>query len=324
MQHRPYDVAVGSSLDYSVIRASHVFPQVLQQVYTADIFTQRRSATIALSDKHSILEVNMKTKFFAGLLVVAMLLASVGVAVAAPVEVKAGQIAGNVTAINGNTLTVQTLKQGEVKVQTDANTRFHMKDNPQASLADVKVGDLITARGKRTNAVLHANVVVIIPANLRDLVAGKVQAISGSTIVITKKDGSTVNVATSANTKFHSPNKPAATLADVKVGDLLEAAGVLSGNTLDAGQVRFHSPRQPTGPIAFGLINSVSGKTLTLDSGLTVNFSDSTLIVKRGPDGATVGSATDLVKGAPIMVIGLRSADGKSMNAVAIVIGKGK
>jgi hypothetical protein len=266
----------------------------------------------------------MKTKFFAGLLVAAMLLASVGVAVAAPAEVRPGRIAGDVTAINGNTLTVQTLKQGVVKVQTDANTRFHMKDNPHATLADVKVGDLIIARGPRTNDVLHANVVVIVPANLRDLVAGKVQAITGSTIVITKKDGSTLNVATNADTKFHSPDKPNATLADVKVGDLLEAAGVLSGNTLTAGQVRFHSPKQHTGPIAFGVINSVSGNSLKLDSGLTVNFNGDTMIVKRGPGGATVGSVADLVKGAPVTVIGTRSADGASMNAVAIVIGKGK
>jgi hypothetical protein len=266
----------------------------------------------------------MKTKFFAGLLVVAMLLASVGVVAAAPAEVRPLQIAGNVTAIDGTTLTVQTLARGVMKVQTDASTRFHMKDKLHATLADVKVGDLITARGRRTTDGLHANVVVIVPANLRDLVAGKVQSINGSTIVITKKDASTVNVATSADTKFHSPDKPDATLSDVKVGDVLEAAGVLSNNTLTAGQVRFHSPKQHTGPIAFGLIDSVNGNSLKLDSGLTVNFSDSTLIAKRGKDGATVGGLADLVKGARVMVIGQRNVDDTSMNAVAMVIGKAK
>jgi len=233
-------------------------------------------------------------------------------------------LTGKVTAITGNTLTVETLAQGVVKVQTDANTRFRMQGKPQASIDDVKVGALITARGDRTNDVLHAVAVVIVPANLSDLAAGKVQSINGSTIVITKKDGSTLNVTTNADTKFHSPDKPNATLADVKVGDLLEAAGVLSGNTLTAGQVRFHSPKQHTGPIAFGVINSVSGNSLKLDSGLTVNFNGDTMIVKRGKDGATVGSVADLVKGAPIMVIGQRSSDGESINAVAIIIGKGK
>ncbi len=268
----------------------------------------------------------MKTKLFAGLLVVAMLIATVGVAAAAPADtVRPTTITGNVTAIAGNVLTVQTVVQGVLKVQTDANTRFRQQGNPNASLSDVKVGDRIAARGARTNDVLHANVVLIMPSNLRDVVIGKVQSINGNTIVVTKNDGSTANVATTDITSFHTPNNPTASLSDVKVGDVLQAAGVLSGNTLDAAVVRFNTPKRNTGPIAMGLIQSINGSTLTLQTPsldtLTVNLSSSTFIVVRGQSGATIGSVADLSQGAGIMVIGTRSSDGTSMNAIVILIG---
>ncbi len=268
----------------------------------------------------------MKTKLFASLVIVAMLLATVGVAAAAPAEaVRPTAITGDVTAITGNVLTVQTVMQGVVKVQTDSNTRFRQQGNPNASLSAVKVGDRIVARGERTNDVLHANVVLIMPSNLRDVVVGKVQSITGNTIVVTKNDGSTANVATTAITSFRTKDIPNASLLDVKVGDVLEAAGVLSGNTLNAAVVRFNTPKHNTGPIAIGLIQSINGSTLTLQTPsldtLTVNLSSSTFIVVRGKDGATIGSPADLAQGAGIMVIGTRSSDGTSMNAIAILIG---
>lgn len=271
----------------------------------------------------------MKTKLFASLVVVAMLLATVGVAAAAPVEVKRGDaLMGDVTAITGNTLTVQTLAQGVVKVQTDANTRFRMKDKSNADLSDINVGDRIAARGLRTNAVLHADVVVIVPANLHDVVLGEVQSINGNTVVVTKRDGATVNVVTSATTKFHTKDNPNASLADVKVGDGLQAAGVLSGDTLNAAEVRSGpAPKRQSsnGPLALGQIKSIDGSVLTLNTGfggsLTVNLNSSTFIVVRGQGGATIGSPADLVQGAGVMVIGTRSSDGTSISAVAILIG---
>jgi uncharacterized protein DUF5666 len=268
----------------------------------------------------------MKTKLLAGLLVVAMLFATVGVAMAAPDKAMGrNMITGDVTTINGNMLTVQTLAQGVVKVQTDSNTRFRQQGNPNASLSDVKVGDRIAARGQRTIDVLHASIVLLMPSNLRDAVMGKVQSINGTTIVVTKQDGSTANVATSDITSFHSKDNPNASLSDVKVGDLLQAAGVLSGNTLDAAVVRFNTPKVNNGPIAVGLIKSINGNTLTLQTPsletLTVNLSSTTFIVKRGESGASIGSPTDLAQGAGVMVIGQRSSDGASMNAIVILIG---
>lgn len=266
----------------------------------------------------------MKIKLFAVMLALAMVLATVGVVTAAPADAKVfGTIAGDVTVITGNTLTVQTLAQGVVKVQTDVNTRFRIKDKPQASLSDFKVGERIVARGERTNDVLHASVVVLVPANLHDLVVGKVQSISGSTIVVMTKVGSTVNVVTNGDTQFHTKNKAAASLSDVKVGDVIAAAGVLAGDTLTAGQVRFNTPKHAAGPIALGRIESVNGSTLTLGTGLIVNLSGTTFIVKRSAGGATIGSPSDLVPGAGILVIGQRSSDGVSMNAIVILIGKG-
>lgn len=271
----------------------------------------------------------MKSKLFASVLVGVVLLASVGVVAAAPADAgRANALTGNVTEISGSLLTVQTLAQGVVKVQTDSNTRFRMQNKGSAALSDIHLGDRIIAQGWRDGDVLHANIVRILPSNLRDVVTGLVQSINGSTIVVTKRDGSTVNVVTTSATQFHAKDNANAALSNIKVGDALEAAGELSGGTLTAAQVRFGAaPKRQTagGPIALGQIKSVTGSALTLNTGfggsLTVDLGSSTFIVLRGQNGPTLGSPADLTQGTGIMVIGPRSSDGTSINAIAILVG---
>jgi hypothetical protein len=275
----------------------------------------------------------MKTKLFVSLIVVAMLLAVVGVAAAAPAPApvdaqRIDAIMGDVKSIAGTLLAVQSMERGELQVQTNDRTRFRTKDGADITLADIKVGDRIIARGYWQDGKLVAQAVVLIPANLRDKIGGKVASITGTTIVVTKRDGSTVNVATNAQTKFHTLGNPNATLADVKVGDMLEAVGQLNGDTLTAVQVLFRTPPARTpGPIAVGKIEAINGSTLTLQLGfgetLTVNTSANTFFVKRGEGGAQVITLVDLKVGDGVLVIGPRSSDNSSIDARVIVVGKG-
>ncbi len=279
----------------------------------------------------------MKTKLFVSLIVIAMLLAVVGVAGAAPANPQGGGpferridvILGDVTAINGAVLSVHSIARGDVQVLTNDRTRFHSKDNPNLILADIKVGDRLGVRGQWQNGQLVARDVLVIPANLRDKVGGKVGSINDMTIVVIKRDGDTVNVTTNAQTKFHTPGNPNATLADVKAGDALVAIGQLSGDTLTAAQVLFRTPPQRTpGPIALGKIDAIDGSTITLKQAfgemLTVNTNANTFVVKRGADGPQVITLADLKVGDGVMVIGPRSSDGRSIEARVIVVGKGQ
>jgi hypothetical protein len=277
----------------------------------------------------------MKTKLFVSLMVIAMLLAVVGVAAAAPanqpgsgpIERRIDTILGDVTAINGAMLSVHSIARGDVQVLTNDRTRFHSKDKPNLTPADIKVGDRIAVRGQWQDGKLVARDILLIPASLRDKVGGKVASLTGTTIVVTKIDGSIINIATDVDTKFHTPGNPNAALADVKVGDVLEAVGQLSGNTLLAAQVVFRTPPERTpGPIAPGKIDAINGGVITLKQAfgvmLTVNTSANTIVIKRSGSGPQVITLAELRVGDSVMVIGPRSSDGHSIEARAIVVGQ--
>jgi 3-dehydroquinate synthase class II len=192
-------------------------------------------------------------------------------------------------------------------------------------LADLKAGDRVAVQGRWQDGKLQANVVGLIPAELRDKAMGQVQSISGSTIVITKSDGSTLNVATTAATKYHAKGMENPSLADIKAGDIVVVVGQLDGDTLTAAQVGFHTPRAKTGPMAAGKIATINGGTLTLEQpfgqSLTVTTDANTFVVQRGEDGLVVISVSDLKVGDGVAVLGVRSGEGKSIAAKAIMAG---
>lgn len=265
----------------------------------------------------------MKTKWLVGLLVAAMLAVTVGIAAAAPAEInRPNVVTGQVKAINGAVLTIEQGQGPQLQVLTDAQTRFHAKDNATVTLADIEVGDHITARGQWQNGQLLARDIVLMP----DRVGGMVTAINGMTLAITKLDGSAASVVTTSETKFQTKDNPNAQLSDIKVGDVIEAAGTLNGTTLTAFRVGFHTPIAKTGPFALGKISAVNANSLTLNIGfareLTVNVSSSTFIVKRDGQGGQVIQLSDLTVGENVLVIGVRNSNGTSMDAKTIIAGK--
>jgi hypothetical protein len=271
----------------------------------------------------------MKHKIVISLLVAALMLATVGVAAAAPAEApRSDTVIGEVKSINGTAFTVTTKERGDVAIQTTDRTRFRAKDNANFSLSDLKVGDRVTVQGRWQDAKLQANVVILIPANLRDKALGQVQSITGSTLAIIKAEGGTLKVVTTAETKYHAKGIQNPTLADIKVGDIVAVIGQLNGDTLTASHVGFHTPREKIGPAARRKISAINGGTLTLQQPfgqtLTVTTDANTFVVKRGEDGMQVIKVSDLTVGEGIAVLGVRSSDGKSIAAKVIIAGKGE
>ena len=271
----------------------------------------------------------MKTKLLVSLVAVAMLVVGVGVAAAAPAAAPAqidrpNVVVGQVKSISGATLTIERGQGPQLQVVTDAQTKFHARDNATVTFADIQAGDQITARGQWQNGQLLARQVLLMP----DRAGGMVTAITGTTLAITKPDGSALSVATTAATKFQTKDNPNAQLSDIKVGDLIEAAGNLNGSTLTAIRVGFRTPVEKTGPFAPGKISAVNSNSLTLNTGfghdLTVNVSSSTFIVKRDGQGGQVIQLSDLTVGENVLVIGVRSSNGSSMDAKTIIVGKGR
>jgi len=271
----------------------------------------------------------MKYKVLISLFVVALMLTTVGVAAASPAEApRTDAVIGDVKLINGTAFTVTTKERGDVSIQIADRTRFRAKDQANFSLPDLKVGDRVAVQGRWQDAKLQANLVILIPASLRDKALGQVQAITGSTLAIVKAEGGTFNVVTTAETRFHAKGLQNPTLADIHVGDIALVAGQLDDETLTASQVGFHTPREKIGPVARGKISAINGSTLTLQQPfgqtLTVTTDGNTFVIKRGAEGLQVVKVSDLSMGEGIVVLGIRSSDGKSISAKAILAGKGE
>lgn len=275
----------------------------------------------------------MKHKVLMSLIVMAVMLATVSTAAVAPVAAAPAEIVdrdavfGDVKSISGTTFTMTTPQRGDVQVQTTDRTRYRAKDNPDFSLADLQVGDRVAVQGRWQDGKLQANVVGLIPAELRDKALGQVQSIADSTLTITKPDGSTVNVATTAETKYHAKGIENPSFADIKVGDIVIVVGQLNDSTLTAAQIGFQTPRARTGPLAAGKIATINGGTLTLQQpfgqSMTVTTDANTFVVQRGADGLTAISVSDLQVGDGVAVLGMRSSYGKSIAAKAIMAGDG-
>ena len=80
-------------------------------------------------------------------------------------------------------------------------------------------------------------------------VAGEVTAKTADSITIKHRDGSTTVVHVTAKTTYEKRGKDPATLADIVVGDRVEAEGVLRADgSMDAVAVEARAKRVPKAP----------------------------------------------------------------------------
>ncbi len=208
-----------------------------------------------------------KTRLLVAVLLAGLLLAATGTAWA---EEPAARIAlrGQVAAIEGATLLVNTPAGEEQRVVTNEGTRFWIPGTRDPSLADVDVGDYVGVWGEMNEeGDLGASVVIVVPAELaqrRFVVQGQVTAVNGLTIAVDTGQGERL-VVTDESTRFLIPGVEDPGIRDVSVGDPLLALGRPDGEgnlaarvvaVVTPGQVRRHTIR--------GLITDIRGDSVTL------------------------------------------------------------
>lgn len=157
------------------------------------------------------------------------------------IDVVLPKVAGTVTAVSADSITV-TGRDGASRTITTTSSTTYRLGAATASRSDVVVGSTIVATGSAGtgNAFTATTVTIKAPR-----VAGTVTAVAGSAITITRQDGSSLTINVGAGTTFKVSGVDAAHIGDVTVGMRLIAAGrpnadgSFDATAVEAGNGRF-------------------------------------------------------------------------------------
>ena len=150
-----------------------------------------------------------------------------------------------ISAISGSKLSLATADGWTRTITVDSGTTY-TESGETIGLSDLAVGDEIRFQQTReTDGSYTIDAVAVIPPHA----GGEVTAISGSTISVTQRDGSTATIKVTASTDYTVGGDEDAALADVEVGMHLMAVGTEnSDGSLTATEVRAADPGSMPGP----------------------------------------------------------------------------
>jgi hypothetical protein len=161
------------------------------------------------------------------------------------IEVIQPSVAGTVTGVTADTITL-TARDGTTQaVTTTGSTTYHL-GGAAASRSDVVVGSKILATGSKGAGTSFTATSVRIKA---PRAAGTVTAKSATTITIQRKDGTTQTIKVDSATTYQVAGVTSAKLSDVAVGMRLEAVGRQNTDgSLDATAIRAGNGKIRGGP----------------------------------------------------------------------------
>ncbi len=237
---------------------------------------------------------------------------------------------GQITAIDGNTLTVEGPQGRTATIQVDDATQFRTFAGDEASFADLAVGKWITGRLEPTDeeGVFHARVVVILPDDFdpaqwknTERHAGKVTAVGDGSITIQTRDGQTLTFAITDQTRFRSRDENVQSIADIQP-DMLVLVVTRKGESdalfIGVGDPEKHPATKNVERHA-GKVTAVGGGSITIQTRdgqtLTFTITDQTRFRSRDEN---VQSIADIQPDMPVLVI-TREGDN-----TALLIGVGK
>ena len=214
--------------------------------------------------------------------------------------------AGEVTAVNGSTITIKK-RDSSTQVITVTSSTVYTLGKASGSKADVRVGVDLTAQGTVDGSTFTALSVRVALAHA----TGQVTAVTGSTITIKKRNSSTQDITVTSSTVY-TLGKASGSKSDVTVGVGITVDGTLDGSTFTALSVRVALAH------ATGTVTEKTSSAITIkDRGgatTVIHVSSSTTFKVRGKDAATIA---DIAVGDRVQVDGTRRSDG-SIGAIKV------
>lgn len=228
-----------------------------------------------------------------------------------------GGVGGEVTAIDGNTLTVENRDSESVTVDVTEDTRiFLMESGSEGSLSDIQVGSNIGVRGPRNDdGSVEARGIMVMPAG--DMAGGRVTEIDGEQITVeNRRDDESTVISTDGDTEFRvGRDDESGSLSDVTTDSFVMAFGETQGDgSLVARLVLVHEHGMKGGKdglhqgLRGGEVTAIDGTELTIENRngdeITVLTDESTEYRTRGDDEVSfedieVGSRIG-IKGEPV------------------------
>ena len=183
------------------------------------------------------------------------------------IEIVQPRVAGTVTAVGSDTITI-TLRDGTSQtVRTTGSTTYHV-ERADGTRASVTVGSTIVASGETAadGTLTASSVWVRLPH-----VAGTVTGTTADTITLTRRDGTTVTVHVGAATTYRVVGIDAPTLADIKAGMVvvvegtqradgaIDASAIGAGDRFSFGKGRGHDGLKDADPNASAAPDASAG-----------------------------------------------------------------
>lgn len=212
-----------------------------------------------------------------------------------------------ITAIDGSKLALET-ENGWTRT-IDATGATVTKDGETVAVSDLEVGDTIVFRETRNADGTYATTAIMV---IQPTVAGTVAAVSGSTVTVTGRDGTTSKVVLTSSTSYELAGEDA-TKDAVVAGARIVARGTRAlDGTLTASSIDV----APAGSAGTVKEKGSSSLTLTTRDGSTVvvKVSSSTTFQVGG---VTAPTLADVNVGDIVMAAGTRNADG-SLSATIV------
>jgi hypothetical protein len=178
-------------------------------------------------------------------------------------------VGGQITAIEGSTVTLQTFRGETAKVKITSSTRL-MKDGNEVKLSEFKVGDRVFAAGEQDkDGVWTAQMFgqratgVTGPRggmmnakpedNGKTYIFGELVKIDGTKLTVKKPDNTEQVIEVDDDTSFQNERRESVTLADIQAGDMVRGhgevkSGVFVPKDLFAGRPRKPRPGAPSAP----------------------------------------------------------------------------
>ena len=126
-----------------------------------------------------------------------------------------------IASISGSSLSLKT-DDGWTRTITPTSATTITKAGATITVSDLEVGDqIVFSQTKQTDGTYTIDAIrVVLPH-----VGGQVSAVSGSTITVTERDGTTATIHVDSATTYQVEGVTSATLSDIKVGDFVVAQG---------------------------------------------------------------------------------------------------